>query len=109
MNKVIYLGAPYSGDKAQIEQRMELFCRAVARLQSEGFFIVSPLFMHFVLQYNIALGNDWDYWKNYSRELMNRSDEFYVLCLDGWEESKGIAGEMEIAKEFGKPISLIKE
>ena len=30
-----------------------------------------------------------------------------VLCLDGLEESTGVQAEIELAKEFGKPIYYV--
>ncbi len=107
MNRVVYLACPYTGDKAEIERRMEKFCRMIAKLQKLGTFVVSPLFMHYVLPYDPSLGKDWQFWKSYSRELLSRCDELHILCLDGWEDSEGIRGEIEIAREFGKPIEKI--
>ncbi len=105
--KLIYLGCPYSGVSDVVEQRMELFCRQVARMQLRGDLVVSPLLMHFVLKYEPKLANDWNFWKTYSRELLSRCDEFHILGLEGWEKSTGLQGEIEIAKELGKPIIFV--
>ena len=86
---------------------MEAFYRAVARLQKSGVFVVSPLFMHQVLKYDEALGHDWNFWKGYAEELINRADEVRVLKLNGWDRSKGIRGEIEMAEWMGKPVSFI--
>ena len=102
--RVVYLACPYTGDT---ERNMEKFCRTVARMQKLGTFVISPLFMHFVLPYDSSLGKDWTFWRAYSSELMRRADELHILCLDGWEQSEGIRGEIEIAKELGKPVEHI--
>jgi len=102
--RVIYLACPYTGDT---ERNMEKFCRAVARMQKLGTFVISPLFMHFVLPYDPTLGKDWLSWQAYSRELLSRSDELHILCLDGWEKSEGIRGEIAMAEELGKSVEKI--
>ena len=33
--------------------------------------------------------------------MLSRCDEIWVLCLDGVEESKGVAAEIEFAKKIG--------
>jgi hypothetical protein len=104
----VYLACPYTSEVAgQLEERMEMFYRTVAHLQKSGVFVVSPLFMHQVLKYDPALGHDWNFWKGYAEELIGRSDEMRVLCLNGWDRSKGIRGEIEIAKSMGKSVSFI--
>jgi len=107
--KLIYLACPYSGSKEVTEARMVSFCKAVAVLQKQGLFVISPLFMHYVLPYDSSLGNDWEFWKTYSRELIVRADELYILCIDGWDKSTGIKAEIEIARELNKPVVEIRE
>ncbi len=107
--KLIYLACPYSGTAEVIEKRMRVFCRVVAQMQLRGDLVISPLLMHFVLEYEPKLANDWNFWKTYSRELLSRCDELHILALRGWEDSTGIKGETAIAEELGKPIHLIPD
>ena len=105
--RVVYLACPYSGDEATKAVRMEKFCRTVAKLTKLGTFVISPLFMHYVLPHEPSLGHDWSFWKNYSRELLSRSDEFHILCIEGWDQSEGIREETKLAEELGKPVEKI--
>ena len=49
----------------------------------------------------------WEYWKEYTYDLINGCDELYVLCLDGWKDSKGVTDEIAYAKEHGKPVRYV--
>jgi hypothetical protein len=103
---MIYLAAPYTGDKETIEQRMVLVCKTIAKMQAAGQHVVSPLLMHFILKH-APLPSDWNFWKTYSVELLQRCDELYVLCLDGWKESPGVMEEIELARTFQKPVTYL--
>jgi hypothetical protein len=104
---MIYLACPYSGPPEVVKQRMEVFCKTVAKLTRDGYLVVSPLFMHFVLPFDPTLGDDWKSWQRYSEELLSRCDKLCILCLDGWEESKGIQGEIICAESLGIKITKL--
>lgn len=53
------------------------------------------------------LPRGWDYWERYDRAMLEACDELWVLCLDGWEDSKGIKGEIAIMQEMGKPVHYV--
>jgi hypothetical protein len=60
----------------------------------------------------IALVGDlpkgWEYWQVYDRIMLSSCSELWIVQMKGWEESIGIKGEIEIAKELGIPIKYIK-
>jgi nucleoside 2-deoxyribosyltransferase len=102
--KVVYLAAPYSDpDPRVIEERMEQFCRTDSVLIKKGFSTVSPLYKHFMLKY-CDLPGDWEYWRNYSLELLERSDALFILELDGWDKSTGVTHEIESAGALKIPV-----
>ena len=41
------------------------------------------------------------------RELIERSDELWVLRLDGFQESSGIQREVALARSCNKPVSYV--
>ena len=47
---------------------------------------------------------EWDYWEAYDKRLLAICDQLYVLTLDDWQESVGVAAEMKLARNMGKPI-----
>lgn len=104
---MIYLAAPYTHpDSDVVTQRMALFSIIDAKLAKQGLFTVSPLSKHFIKMYtDIPL--TWDFWKEYSEKLMEKCDALYVIMLDGWEESEGVQGEIEMAKKMSKEIKYL--
>ena len=54
-----------------------------------------------------ACRRTWPFWERFDREHLRRCDELVVLMLDGWGESVGVAAEIRIAAELGKPVRHI--
>ncbi len=86
---MIYLASPYSHPEVVVrQQRFHEACRAVATL------LASRL-------------TDWPFWEQFDRDHLVRCDELIVLMLDGWRESVGVAAEIRIAGELGKPVRYL--
>lgn len=49
-----------------------------------------------------AKGLEW--WTENMETFMAPAESCYVLCLDGWEVSKGVALEVDVAVKLGKPV-----
>lgn len=49
------------------------------------------------------------YWIEHGRRMLDACDEVRVLCLDGWEESNGVKGEIQRAEELGLEIKYIEK
>lgn len=107
VSALIYLAAPYSDPcKVVVQSRIVRFCQVDAELSRRGIYTVSPLLKHLVLQHS-DLPGDWNYWKSYSLTLLLKCDLMMVIMLDGWEDSVGVQGEIEICKKFNIPIEYI--
>ena len=106
--KRIYLASPYSGTDQEQEERFHAVCRVAGKLINEGHVVYSPIaHSHPIAQAFPDIGFDWKAWKRINTTFLEWADEVWVLMIDGWEESKGIKAEMEIAKEARKPVVLI--
>lgn len=108
MKTLIYLAVPYSHPSAAVRQtRFEQANRAAAKLMRAGLHIFSPI-SH---THPIALAGDlplgWEYWSAYDRAILEFCAKLIVLRLPGWEDSKGIAGEIQIANELGIPVEFM--
>ena len=55
------------------------------------------------------LGTAWECWKSIDEELISRFDELWVLMLDGWQDSRGVAAEVKHAQAEGKPVVYIND
>lgn len=107
--KVIYLACPYSHVNDEVvEDRVRNFCIVAAELESSGeAHVVSAMLNHLILRY-AELPKDWNFWKSYSETMIERADEVVVLKLEGWNNSTGVAGEIEHAIKIGKPVRYIE-
>ena len=105
---MIYLASPYTRpDPAGRQWRFEAASRATARMIREGMFVFSPVVHSHPLTRH-RLPGDWDFWQRYDRAHLVRCNEFMVLALDGWRESKGVQAEMAIATELSMPVRMVE-
>lgn len=104
-----YLAIPYgSPDPAIVEARLKCFWAGVAALVKEGDHVVSPMTLAPAFEFDPTITGDWKAWKGYSIKLMGHCDRLVVLCLDGWETSVGVAGEIEEANRLGIRIDYME-
>jgi nucleoside 2-deoxyribosyltransferase len=104
---MIYLASPYSHPDAAVrEQRFHSVCRMAATLMQQGDVVFAPI-VHGHPLVGHGLPTDWPFWERFDREHLRRCDELVVLMLDGWRESVGVAAEIRIAAELGKPVRYI--
>lgn len=105
---LIYLAVPYSDPNEHIRAyRFEMANLCAAQLMRGGLHIFSPI-SH---THPIALAGDlplgWEYWRAYDEAILRACGGLLILKLDGWEQSKGIRGEMEIADALGLPKRFV--
>jgi hypothetical protein len=108
MSKLIYLATPYNHlDPAIREKRFILACLAAATLMRDGIHLFCPI----AHTHPIALQGDlpcgWEYWQEYDRIMLSACTELWIVQMEGWEQSKGIKGEIQIALELGKGIKYL--
>lgn len=106
---LIYLAFPYNHPLESVRtRRFEEVCSIAAHLMRKGIYIFSPI----AHTHPIALAGDlprgWEYWKTYDEVMIRACDELWIVTLDGWEESQGIKGEIEIAQSLGKVIKYVE-
>ena len=102
--KMIYLASPYTHpDPAVREQRFLAACQATAALIHAGHVVFSPIVHSHPLSGH-GLPTTWAFWRQQDQAYLERCDEVVVLMLDGWRESAGVQGEIQLADELGKPV-----
>lgn len=109
MKGLIYVASPYSDtDKQRVQLRMNKFSSVMATLIENRLHPVSPLLNHYldgIVTINFPL--TWDWWEEYSRLLLSKCEHMVVVIGPGWENSTGVKGEMELAKELNIPITFV--
>lgn len=106
---MIFISSPYSSiDPEIVLDRYEKVCLFCAKMLREGYFVLSPIAHgHAIASFDSNLPVDWAFWNNYCTTMIERSDEVWVLMLDGWEQSTGVKGEIEIATKLNKTIKYV--
>lgn len=106
---IIYLASPYSHlDPAVVTQRVAIVCRMAARLMREGHIVFSPIAHSHAIAVAGGLPTDWTFWERYDRAMLAACAELWIANIDGWQYSKGIAGEIAIFSHFGRPIRHVE-
>lgn len=106
---MIYLASPYSHpDPAVRQKRYEQTMAAQAYLLRQGQHVYSPIVACHPMALAHDLPTDAAWWAEYNLDMLTRCSDVYVLCLNGWEKSKGVAQEIEWAKEQLIPPLFVK-
>lgn len=109
MKRRVYLAGPYSHEREAVRDARAVAHAAIAgRLMADGDAVFSPIAHgHFVTQYGELDAMDQEFWMEQVLPWLEVSQALYVLKLDGWEQSKGVAREMIFARENGIPITYL--
>lgn len=109
MPELIYLATPYSHeDHAVMEARFSKACEIAGELMQKGELVFSPIAHTHPIAVRCDLPRGWDYWHKYDFAMLQASGKLLVAKMEGWEQSKGIAGEIEIAKKLGIPVEFLE-
>lgn len=104
---LIYLASPYNHPLKYIRQkRYELVRDVTMHLMNLNHVIYSPIVHMHHIDLISEFPRDWDFFKKFDEVMLTRCNELWILDIQGWDLSKGIGGEIRIAKEFNIPISL---
>jgi len=108
--KLIYLASPYSHkDLNIIEERVNKINKLCARLLNKGINVFSPISHSHEIQKTENLPHTWDFWKDFDIMFLERCDELWVFKQKGWETSKGVKAEIEIAKKLNLRIKYLED
>lgn len=101
---LVYLSAAYT----QVPDK-NILMQDVMRFAGEWMLVhpdhrvVSPLFLHYSLPWVPGLGADYNFWGDYSRELLSKCEMLVVFRAPGTniDESVGVQDEIRLARELG--------
>lgn len=108
-HQLVYLSAPYS----KYENRHALMTAIMTisglhMVRNPGQHVVSPLFNHYSMANVPGMGSDYNFWGDYSRNLLKRCDKIIVVKFPGWEESVGVKDEIRFAQELGIELEFVE-
>lgn len=108
-HELIYVAAPYAHPDAKIVQsRMTSLYSVMNIFSQRGLHVITPLFMHEIVIRH-AMKDDYAYWEQYCLNMLKRCDAMYVILLDGWAASRGVAEEIEFCVKHAIPVTYYRE
>jgi hypothetical protein len=106
---MIYLATPYSHPDPEVrEKRFKAAAYIAGVLMTRGNIVFSPISHTHPIAMECNLPTDFAFWDKFDREFIAYSEKVLVVKLDGWDESKGIAGEIAIATSLGIPVEYVE-
>jgi len=105
----VFIISPYTAPTVRVESERavsaDLYVGELARNGVVAYSTISA--MHHLLGI-CDLPEDWSFWKKHCTTMIESAKEVHVLQLDGWEDSEGVQGELEIAHALNKPIVFVE-
>lgn len=103
---MIYLASPYYHPDALIMKTRYLLARqATIGLLSQEKWVYSPVVHNHVLE----MDRDHAFWMRFDFDMLRRCESLAVLYIAGWDESKGVSMEIEMASRLGMRIAFVNE
>lgn len=90
----IYIASPYSHADPEVrERRYQQVMYYTAALLGTRRWCYSPIVHCHELANTHNIPTDAQYWMNYNFAMLSSAKELHVYCLDGWQDSVGVAAE----------------
>ena len=100
-----YLASPYSKYPDGLEKAFLDAARAAGWFNNRGISVYSPIVhTHPIAKVAGIDPVDQEFWLEVDRPMMNAAHGLIVLQLEGWEESSGIAYEIEVFQDTEQEI-----
>lgn len=108
MKPLAYLAVPYSHDDTKVmQERFEKVNIVAAKLMENGELIFSPISHCHPIKLVGNLPREFDYWLDFDSTFLRMCHKLYVLKLDGWENSKGVHEELNMAEDLGMTVEFL--
>lgn len=105
----IFLSTPYTKYKGGIDAAHYDAVHLVLKLHKQKIHgIYSPILHWHDVAYYGGLSTEHHAWKAENEHKMRYASALLVGELDGWEDSAGIAGEIEYFTKWSKPVFYIQ-
>jgi hypothetical protein len=115
LKKLIYLASPYTHpDSVVRERRFHKVSRCAGWLMlNADIYIFSPISMCHQMWLEVqdmpGAGFEWEFWANFDEVMINKCDEFWIYCAEGWERSVGVTAERKITDKLGIPTRYVTD
>ncbi len=109
MGKLVYIASPYSNPDPRVRHENYLIVTKIAAdLVSRGSVAISPITYGHVLLEHASMPTDWEFWENFCTTLLSKCEKMIVCnSMVDWDKSRGVAAEIEFAKQNGIEIEYL--
>lgn len=103
----VFLASPYTSELHLVEATRYAFVRAaVAYLATAGITAISPVvYGHEVAHHHNIYGGD--FWHTWALPIIKNCTEGWILMISGWQESEGVARELDLLRVLDKPTKFV--
>lgn len=103
MASMIYLASPYSHPSEAVRYARYLAARfTTITLLKKGIPVFSPIV--YGKDMESLIGTDYKSWAPFNDSMLELCTSVHVLCIEGWNKSRGIEHEVRLAADLNKPI-----
>lgn len=105
-----YLASPYTSQEAAfMQRRFEAVEQMTARLLKDSIWVYSPIVHCHELANKFNLPRNFEYWESYNSALLAKASQLLVLDIEGWDESRGVCKEIELASQLSIPVAFLSD
>lgn len=102
---MIYVASPYSDPLDYVRQkRFELVRAYTIERIKQGATAFSPIMYLHTAAIEHSLPTDAQFWMRFNNSIMRHCHTVEVLALPGWEQSRGVAAEIQLAEHLHIPV-----
>jgi hypothetical protein len=111
--RLVYIATPYSRYPHGMQQAFENACDAAAALMEQGVAVFCPIAMsHAIETEQVKLKapgwpKDGEFWLNIDKAILKHCTDLFVVQMEGWDNSIGVAEEIAFALAHDIPITYL--
>lgn len=107
---MIYLASPYSSPiEGAAQLRFEKAQRFAAHCLSQNIHVFSPIVYAHELAALSGMRTDAQFWARFNIDMIRYCEALFIYCIQGWDQSKGIKLELNLAKTLSIPVAYWEE
>lgn len=110
--RLIYLAGPYSNKSKYImARRRKAFAEVVAHYMeyAENVCLYSPILHNAEVAHLFNLPHNFNFWAQRDFFMIKKSTALWVLTIEGWQDSYGLAQEIEYAESINREILYVRK
>lgn len=100
----IYLASPYTAKSGLLmHQRYLEILEVAAHFHRHGITVFAPIVHNHDMAKRHRLPKASDFWEKHNENMLREASIMYVVEMDGWDKSVGIAKEIKLCQKYEIP------